>query len=1243
MLTIRRLSQGAGYRYLMGSIAAGDGRPDHSSALTRYYAESGTPPGVFLGAGLSELDGGTGVEHGSEVSEEQLKNMLGRIVDPVSGEPVGQARRGAPASAAQRIEERVARLSADLDAPQRAEMVARITDEEHERTRRIGQPVAGFDLTFSPSKSVSVAWALADQGTKAVIYECHRRAIDYVLAYAERHVVHSRSGKDGVVQEELTGVIAASFTHWDSRAGDPQLHDHVVIWNRAKSLSDGQWRTLDSRGLFRHVVTLGVMHEGVLADMLTQALGVAWEATSTRGGMAKHEISAMPRELMAEFSKRKEMIETWRDGLVEQFEASYGRSPTQVELMHLNQQANLETRKAKEHHCLVELSEQWRGRAVPYLDADPVAFVMSLKDRNDLPLLRADDLGEEMLGEVAALATEKTAERHSTFSRANVLAEVHRQLHGVRFGSPDDRVAVAEHTTDLALKTTLQVTAPELHYTPSRFRRADGTSRMRPKDHHLYTTTALLDAEARLLGASHEHGAPAVTVATVAAVTDEPLPGKTYYLGDDQALAVEKIATSGRTLDVLVGPAGTGKTSTLAGLRAAWEAEHGAGSVIGLAPSAAAAEVLGSELGIETENTAKWLHEHRQVPTRRAERDELRGQHGDGPARRAAQLDEQVFHWSVHAGQLVIVDEASLAGTFALDELVMAAKDAGAKVLLVGDPYQLSSVDAGGMFRALVADRGDHVAELADVRRFVASWEKAASVALRIGDPRALDAYEAHGRITGGSREEMIDALYAAWKADVGAGKEALMVAGDSATVAELNTRARADRIAGGEVEEAGLVVAGGSAGVGDLVVTRKNNRLLATGKRWVKNGDRWVVIATNDDGSMAIKRAGGSGRCGGGRGGGEVVLPADYVAEHVELGYASTAHRAQGQSVNCAHVMVSPTTTREVLYVAATRGKESNRLYVDTCYDPDPATSHDGLTPSQNPRQVLVGCLANRGADLAASDAIRLQHDAAASIAVLQAEYQTLAAAAQESRWDELLACSGLDPKQQEAVRESPTCGSLFASLRDAEARSVAVGEVFPLLVGDQGLDEIPADELAGELRDRVRTWSASAGSRRREHRHFVVGLIPRARHVADPELARGLLEREQAMEARAHALVEQALASDARWLRRLGAPPADPARRAAWLYEVRVVAAYRDKWGGAPDRALGAEAELSSLEQLAQHRLAATAAHRALRIARTDPKTQRTKRAGRASASVTTEGHAVDNALVPVGLRSEGEGLER
>jgi hypothetical protein len=312
---------------------------------------------------------------------------------------------------------------------------------------------------------------------------------------------------------------------------------------------------------------------------------------------------------------------------------------------------------------------------------------------------------------------------------------------------------------------------------------------------------------------------PAVSVVTVANVAEANLPDRDYGLSVDQGLAVEKIATSGRVLDVLVGPAGTGKSTTMASLRAAWEAEHGSRSVIGLAPSAAAAEVLGIR--------ARHRHrEHRQVAHRVAAHPRAHGPAGPsrrqrGPSaltrtllaarrlRSRLQVAQQaIAERRLYPGQLVIVDEASLAGTFALDELVAAARDAGAKVLLAGDWAQLSGVAAGGAFALLVRDRGDLVPELTDVRRFRSDWEKAASVELRLGNKTAINAYEARGRITDGDQESLLAAIYEAWKSDVSAGKSSLMIAGDSATVVELNRRARADRIRVGTVADDGLRVA---------------------------------------------------------------------------------------------------------------------------------------------------------------------------------------------------------------------------------------------------------------------------------------------------------------------------------------------------------------------------------------------------------------------------------------------------
>ena len=352
-----------------------------------------------------------------------------------------------------------------------------------------------------------------------------------------------------------------------------------------------------------------------------------------------------------------------------------------------------------------------------------------------------------------------------------------------------------------------------------------------------------------------------VTTGTVAAVTEANLPGRDHGLSLDQAVAVEQIATSGRRLDVLVGPAGTGKSTTMAGLRAVWEAEHGAGSVLGLAPSAAAAEVLAGELGIDTENTAKWLHEHRREAERLGKISELRSALRSLPnvsrartplRQRITAAEDEVARWRLRAGPVGHRGRGHPGRDLRPGRARRAPpRRPGQRCVLVGDQAQLSAVEAGGMFAALVRDRDGLAPELTDVRRFHHAWEKRASVELRTGSADAIDAYQANERIAEGDRDQMLDALYLAWKDDTESGQTSLMIAGDLGTVSELNARARADRVTAGAVTEDGLTVAGGgTAGVGDLVVTRQNDRRLSTGRRWVRNGDRWVVTATEQDGT---------------------------------------------------------------------------------------------------------------------------------------------------------------------------------------------------------------------------------------------------------------------------------------------------------------------------------------------------------------------------------------------------------
>lgn len=957
-MSIRRMTLGSGYRYLMASVARGDAAGRTASPLAAYYSEPGTPPGRFLGAGLAGLDGGRGVRAGSTVSEEHLWRMLGMLQDPVTGNPLGRA----PGA------ERTAYL------------------DGLKRERKAPQTVAGFDLTFSAPKSVSVAWGLGDEPTRRRIHAAHVAALEFVLEYAEHTVFATRTGRGGVVSEDVRGVVAAAFDHWDSRSGDPQLHTHVVVLNRLQAVSDGQWRTLDSKALFRSAVGLSELYNGVLADLVTADLGYGWQSEQRRHSpVEKWEVAGVGEALRAEFSQRSTEIDAAKDALVAEFVAGHGRQPTPREVLQLRQRATLETRPAKELHSLGDLVSGWRSRAERFVGDQPQAWVAGLADRNHLPLLRAGDLAEAMLDDAARVSLEGVSGKRATFTRANVFAEVLRQIHGVRFTSPIQRVAVAERITTLGLQHAVALTPPEVGYVPDELRRPDGTSRFRPRDSEVYTTQALLDAEERLLAAGRAVDAPTVEGAKAAAVCAANLPSRDHPLSAEQAAAVCRIATSGRALDVLIGPAGAGKSTAMAGVRAVWESRFGRGSVVGLAPSAAAAEVLSDAVGVPTENTAKWLTEAARQQDRVAELERLKAAlDRASPSlrtralmRRARELSTEIDRWGLRRGQLVIVDEASMAGTFELDSLTAYARAAGAKVLIVGDWAQLSPVAAGGAFKLLATDRQD-VPSLLDVRRFRNEWERAASLKLRTGATGVAAEYARHGRVLGGDREAMLDELFANWSDDIAAGRWSLMVAADSATVADLNQRARAQRVAAGKVAERGITAADGSViGVGDLVVTRQNQRDLGSAAGWVKNGDRWIVVAVDAHGGVTVRRESG---------GGAARLPEAYVSDHVELGYATTAHRAQGRTVDTTHAFVTATTMREPLYVMATRGLESNVLYVDTMYDPDEPTAHEPGRAA-DPTAVLDEVLARTGADVSATEIRQREHNNSKNTARLEAE----------------------------------------------------------------------------------------------------------------------------------------------------------------------------------------------------------------------------------------------------------------
>jgi len=321
-VSMRVMSAGDGYKYLLRTVVAADGDRPLSTPLTRYYMEAGTPPGRWLGEGVGSLGAGELVV-GDVVSEAQLQLLMGMGRDPISGDPLGLA---FPVykTPAERIESRIADLDPALSPGRKGEVVAQIVAEETARGTR--RAVAGFDFTFSIPKSASVLWAVADAGVQALIGEAHHRAVAEVVAFMEREVAATRTGAtagDGAVaQVDVTGLIATAFDHFDSRAGDPHLHTHVVISNKAKTVLDGKWRSLDGRPMHAAVVALSELHEAVFADHMTRTFGVAWEARDMgRDKNPAWAITGVPEELIAEFSTRARHIDAETDRLI----ADYAR------------------------------------------------------------------------------------------------------------------------------------------------------------------------------------------------------------------------------------------------------------------------------------------------------------------------------------------------------------------------------------------------------------------------------------------------------------------------------------------------------------------------------------------------------------------------------------------------------------------------------------------------------------------------------------------------------------------------------------------------------------------------------------------------------------------------------------------------------------------------------------------------------------------------------------------------------
>jgi len=773
--------------------------------------------------------------------------------------------------------------------------------------------VAGYALSFSPPKSVSVLWALADDEVSDAVRAGHDAAVEAALEFLQDHAAFTRRGRGGLTQEGTGGYLAAVFVHRTSRAGDPQLHSHVLVANKVQAASDGRWLSVDGRELYEVQKAAGMLYKACLRAELTARLGVAWTEVDENGGA---EIVGVPDKLIRLFSKRRAQVVAGAAGLIAEKERALGRSLTGDERAAVYQLAAYRSRAAKGEgaETTEDLRARWRAEAVK-VGQPPERWIGQLsgqrvRSRTETRLARARL--QPSIDLYLAETIELLEHQHSTWGRAQVVEALTVVL-------PTRQASDAE-----ALRRAIEAAADLLLHHPDVVRL---TTPARPQVRHgavRYSTWWTLQTEQAILDTVERGRSAGVAVVPTYRVLAEAC------LSEDQDQAVRRLCGGGERVAVLVGPAGSGKSRSLSAAHQAWEA---AGiTVRGVAPSAVAAGVLTEQAGIASDTLAKFL------------------------------LDASKGRLSLQRGQVVICDEASMVSTRDLAQLVLLVEDAGGKLVLVGDHYQLGSVEAGGLFRLLATDA--KTAELTGVRRFADRWEAQATLRLRRGDPTIIDEYIDRSRVRAGNRDQALDAAHQAWLDARAAGRTVVVMAADHDTVDQLANRARAHRVDAGQVEPGGIDLGNQTVGVGDEIVTTHNDRrLVTTTGAWVRNGDRWQVTRRSRRGALQLSSLDGRGN---------VTVPGGYVAEHVSLAYAVTVHKGQGVTTDEAVLVVDRATAAEHLYVGMTRGRQHNLACVVT----EPAGDEHQRKEPPTAGEVLAGALRKTSNEKSATETLRHELD---------------------------------------------------------------------------------------------------------------------------------------------------------------------------------------------------------------------------------------------------------------------------
>lgn len=720
----------------------------------------------------------------------------------------------------------------------------------------------GYDCTFSADKSVSVLYAAATPDEREPILAAHRKAVAEAIAYLERQAT-TRRGAGGVIEEKVSGLVASGFTHFASRDLDPQLHEHVLIYNVAQS-EDGQWGTWNTDLLCEHQRAAGALYRAELARNLRD-LGygvekqVERDADNRETGQVYFGVVGVDESIQQTFSQRRAAIE--------EYMAQHNVSA---------QQACLATRSKKSEPSFDDLTQVWGQTLDAMRQQNPALFrdARSLKGK-------ASQVGG--LSDMEVL--KKLHRMESTFTRAQLMERLALENVG--------RLSVREIEREAQLFLDR---APLIQL------------RNNAKGQEQFVAQYMLDMERGIVesgNARRDDSAVRVRGEIVAAAIAEFEREKNATLTAEQRKAVEWVCAGTGGTCCVTGFAGTGKTFSALAFKKAFEADGR--RMIGVAIAWDAAKKLEAETGMESYSAASIL-------------DRLK----------SGKLQ-------LGAKDVVVLDEAGMAGTATIAALQFACDKAGAKLVLQGDVLQLQPVEAGGAFRLAIESVGD--AKLTDIRRQNNAEDRQTARMFygldnngqQIDGQSILDRLHAQGQIVEADyRPEAINQLVRDYFASPSPAREKLVLAGTRAEVKALNHAIREERKSRGEIGlgQSLAVKAGGEIktielAAGDRIRFAEKHKDLG-----VFNGTQGIVESLRPSPGGGLDIA--------------VRLESDISSQEgrivrfntkdfasLDLNYAMTVHKSQGQGRASVFVLANAgMTDLHFALVAFTRTKESFRLY---------------------------------------------------------------------------------------------------------------------------------------------------------------------------------------------------------------------------------------------------------------------------------------------------------------------------